>query len=214
MGANSTDVAAWEVQLEQHQAQLAALAGRVENHLVTTDDSYAAAGDLVKGVRALLKQVEDKRTEAKAPFLSAGRQIDAKARSLVKPLQDAQRGLRDRMGRFAADKERKRKEREAAKKKLQQETAAAAEERGDERTAQAIRGAAPTGVSKEAARGEHATTGYRTVFKGARITDVTKVPAAYLQLNEAAVRGAWQRAKGEIEIPGVEIDTGQSVVVR
>lgn len=117
---------------------------------VTDDDTLGRAGDLVKMIRAAVKHVNDTHSAVKAPYLAAGRTVDAEKNALNERLETAKRTAEKPMNAYVADQaakrraeearlreEQRRQAEEAAKRQAEIEAAAAA---GDE---EALAAAAP-----------------------------------------------------------------------
>jgi len=105
-----------------------------------------------------------------------------------------------------AEAQRQAAEAEAARRQAEDRARAAADAAAQAQ--QQAREATKIEVAPAAAitrtRGDVALTTTRQVWKY-RVIDITKVPAAYLQINDAVVRAAIKGKTGVREIPGLEI---------
>lgn len=211
-----------------------AAAQKLADKPIKTDDDLTAVGEAMKRVKAAQRVLEDKRSVAKGPILSAGRDVDAafKAHQVagntsLAPLQkNADTYVRAKQ---AAERERaKREEQEArereekARKRMEEaksaeaagNAAAAAEQAAAEaaKAAKAQRSTAPV-------RGSGATVGART-FWDFTIDDPDKIdlnklrdfldPAAI----EKAVRAVVKIKKGSTRIDGVRVFENSKANIR
>jgi hypothetical protein len=81
---------------------------------VADDLGLASAGEALRRIKTVSKNLEATRTAMKAPVLDAGRQIDAFFKAPAGQLADAEGVLKKRISAYTAEQERKRREAEEA----------------------------------------------------------------------------------------------------
>lgn len=195
---------------------------------IPSDEVLARAGDFVRQLSAHIAAVDQRRTTVKAPVLTAQRTIDnffkrdladpidAAKTKVVRAIEDYQRRQREEAARRARE--------EAARAQADAERLAAEAERarqavGDVAADTIMEAAIEAEARAEAAAAAPASAGpVRTDFGTSvgtrlgpwkvRVTDLSKVPAQYLQVNEpvllATAKTDSRIAAGEQPIPGVE----------
>lgn len=199
---------------------------------IETEEQATRANDFLNGVKQLWNDIEARRVEEKAPFLQAGKQIDAafnsvkelasRSETTVKQLLEAYMQAKEAAAREEQRKaeEAARKEREEAERKAReaesrndlvgQQEAEKAKEAAEEKAAEAEK---PVKARVESATGGGRTAALRTT-RYAKITSINSALLYYrrkpeltdliLRLANAEIRAA----KGaEITIPGIEIIT-------
>lgn len=184
-----------------------AAAGRV---VVNDDSTLGKAGELVKLIRAHAQHVDETHKAVKAPYLAAGRVVDAEKNELTGRLDAAKRAVERPMNEYAAKKlNREREAREAAEAERRKLEALAAENN--------LSHALPPVEEAPAARAPIRSDAGATVSIGttwcAAVEDYAK--AFRLVKNDAGVREAIDKAvarhvkatKGNNgkEIPGVRM---------
>lgn len=199
----------------------------------TNDDEAGRCATLIKQIDAAVKAVEDARTKVKAPYLEAGRKIDAAAKTLTGDAVTAKNAVRGKVETYLREEtarvmaERRKLEQEEAAKRAELEAAAAAEaaqaaEEGREADpeimeATVLAPARPVEAEPVRARSDFGQTATARKIKVAVITDwpkafnaVKSVPAVQEAVQKAV--NALVRA-GQTKISGVEIkdDIGLSV---
>lgn len=112
---------------------------KAESIVVSDEASYTQAADFVKEVKRMIKSVKEFFKPMKEQAHKAHQEICTREKEMTEPLTNAEKILKESMGRFAAAQERKRREEaerarieaeRLAKSKL--EEAIAADEAGDE----------------------------------------------------------------------------------
>jgi hypothetical protein len=203
------------------------LNGGADRCEVTDDDTAAKATDLVKMIQALLKKTEDQRTDAKKPFLDAGKKIDGIYNPIKTVAESAKRAVEAKLSAYVKQKrdaeeaERRRLAEEArktAEAAQQAQSAAAAQELADKAAHLATQAAAPASSTPiRSDLGAAAST--RKVLRH-EIVDQALLPAEYwmpdLGLIAAKVKSS-QPPAGAKEwqpIPGVRAWYDEQVVVR
>jgi len=224
---------------DELMAGIAAWLERCPN--ITADDEQAYATDLAAQIMAEIDAIHGKpgsiHTVAKEPFLKGGRIIDGilkgeladRLRAALEPVQKAMKDYA-----IAKHKAAVAAQQEAARKAAEEAAAAQAALRPssteDEHQAAldaeqaAIDASATAAHSKPAANtrtyGDFgATSGLRGTWK-VRITDVDKVPRAYMMPDMAMIEAKMQSSRGPkkgpptAQIPGVEFFEDFSLAVR
>lgn len=112
-------------------ADLVAAADRAN---AVDDETAGRCGELVKQLRAAAKVVDDAHVKAKAPYLAAGRAVDAAKTELRGPLDDAKKLVEGRQNQYFREQEairqaeiRRQREAEEARRREEAERAAAAD---------------------------------------------------------------------------------------
>ncbi len=196
------------------------------NDGVANDVVAAKSTDFIKQLKGHIKEVEEVRTAVKAPVLAAQRQIDGKGRTLTEPMVNASVEVESRLGAFLRQKEieaRRAAAEEAARKEAEvQALLDHATETGDEAfVGQAEDVAAEVEVALKAATAPvDELTRLRASFGTASlrdnwvydVVDITKVPAAYLQINDAVVKAAIR--SGVRQIDGLVIRNEPKAAIR
>lgn len=211
--------------------EIASLKARIEAFGPITDANAGEARDLIGLAKKLAKDIDAKRDEEKRPHLEAGRQIDA----TFKPLVDAANAAPAPLSKALLDhiSEQKRKAAEAeriAREKAEAEAARARQLADDDLMADDAAEAAEAAetearlVSAEAkmAGTVKGSEGFRAagvrVSYRAKVTDWNALVASMVNhpdvmaAAEKAANAAIRAAKGVITIPGVTVETVESLV--
>jgi hypothetical protein len=227
-------------------ADVAQLARDAETTEITTEARLGEIGGNMDTAKAHLRLAEKHRTTAKRPFLLGGRAVDEWFAKLLKQLDTAMAPVQRLMNDYAAKEDARRRAEEAvraaaaqaeaerlakaAREALQRETPAAPQLLDDARKAALEAQEAQELASGRTADLTRADTSYGRTMSGQetwsfQITDISKVPLKYLQVNEALVGqtlrayasddvvAAREDAKaGRSPIPGIKIN--RSIVMR
>lgn len=102
--------------------------GAADRVTVTDEDTLGRAGDLVKMCRAAMKHVADTHKEVKAPYLAAGRTVDAEKNALTDRLEAAKRKAERPMNIYVAERELARRQAEQARREAEEAARKAAAE--------------------------------------------------------------------------------------
>ena len=217
------DLRATHGDLHERADELTAAFARVPATI--EDDTLAGkCADFVKQINACQKDADDRRVKAKAPYLEAGKTIDAFFKQIGDELGGVKTAVIARLSSYQqkrAEAERRRREdearrlaEEAAKREAEAGTMDALDEaieaHGEARKAEAE--AAAKAADMHRARGDYgAVASIRTTWNF-QLLSLALVPREYLSLNEQAVRAAIKA--GKREIPGLMIFEQQQTVVR
>lgn len=188
---------------------------------IADDEVLAKAGDFVRQLSAHITAVDSRRTVIKAPVLAAQRAIDGFFKSsLADPVDRAKvavtRRIDDYMRRLRQEEEARAREEAARQRAEADRMAREAEQRRSTTLMDAAIEAEAKADAAEAApvtvapvRSDFGTTiSTRHGPWKVRVTDITKVPAQYLVVNEAVLIATARTnpaiAAGEQPVPGVE----------
>lgn len=119
-------------QRDGFRARMTALIDASDRAVATDDETVGRCGELVKQIRAATKVVEDAHTTTKAPYLAAGRAIDAAKNELVTPLDAAKRKVEAKQAQYLREQEairmaelRRQREAEEARRRAEADRLAA-----------------------------------------------------------------------------------------
>jgi len=211
--------------------EIASLKSRVANFPPITDDNAGDARDLIGLGVKLAKDIDAKRDEEKRPHLEAGRQIDATYKPLVDNAKAAPEPLRKAL--MDHINEQKRKADEAARlarQKAEEEARAAARLEDDpilgeealeaaklaEQKAEVAAASVKTVATVKGSEGFRAA-GVRKSYR-AKVIDAKAMVMHYaahpdvIAAAEKAANAEARSSKGSAQIPGVEIETVESLV--
>lgn len=183
---------------------------------VTDQASYEAAGEILREIAARKKAIKDKFAEPKKTAAAAHKAICNLENELLANVTARESEIRQKMTvfwqaeqqRIAAEQERKRKEAEEMAR-----IAMEAEASGDTETAaEAVAIAAVTEASVTEAP-KAAGVSMREVWE-AVVTDKSKVPLEYMEVNMSALNAVARATKGQIKIPGISFEKRCSAVVK
>jgi hypothetical protein len=232
-------LAAWlDYEYQEHRGNVASLMAGYERFLAATvagiggDDVAARAADFVKFFKAEQAATDATRTKIKAPVLHAQRLIDGEARKLTDKLANAADGVSAKITTYLREKEavvRRAAEQEAARLELEAQAAmAAADAIGTpvaidaavEAVQEAQQAAAMATASAPELTRTRSQAGSLTGLKDDwkyRVVDLSKVPAAYLAVNDAMVRAAMKSSAknmATLRIDGIEFYNDAKAFVR
>ena len=203
---------------------------------VTSDETANGAMALAREIKTLAKRIEDRRKEMVAPLNDQVKKINAYAKSIAEPIEQAERHLKKQLGSWADVLEERRlkalAEAEEERKRKEAEIQAKLREEEEERQTLAMFRSEKENLREEIiakAQGDRAIAAVTDIHSsnvkdiasmkvaGAKklwkfeIEDAEKVPRAYLCVDERAVRDAIM--KGERSIPGVRIYQETSIAI-
>lgn len=211
--------------------EIASLKARVASFPPITDDNAREARDLIGLATKLAKDIDAKRDEEKRPHLEAGRQIDATYKPLVDDAKAAPEPLRKAL--MDHINEQKRKADEAARlarQKAEEEARSAARLADDpllgdeameaaklaEQKAEVAAASVKTVATVKGSEGFRAA-GVRKSYR-AKVIDAKAMVNHYashpdvIAAAERAANAEARSSKGSAQIPGVEIETVESLV--
>lgn len=211
--------------------EIASLKARIETFGPITEANAGEARDLIGLAKKLAKDIDAKRDEEKRPHLEAGRQIDATYKPLVdaanaapSPLSNALLAYvneQKRLAAEAAEKARRIAEEEAKRAAALADDPILGEDVADaaklaQQKADVAAASVKTVATVKGSEGFRAA-GVRVSYK-AKVTDWKALVAA--MADHPDVRAAAEKAanamirsqKGAVSIPGVEVETVESLV--
>ena len=209
---------------------------------IKDEETSGRATEFVRQIAACAKQISEKRTECKKPYLDGGRAVDAFFKSVTEELEKAKKTVNGRLTGYLQEQERIVRQKaeeearaawqaeEAARKEAEAAAAAATSEEdkaeaerkrqeADAKADEAHRSAtAAVTASAGPVHGNYGgSSSLRTVWKG-EITDITAIPLERLRQYLApdaidkAIRGFIR--DGGRELPGVRIFEETTAVTR
>lgn len=191
---------------------------KAKSFAVTDNASNEAAAEFLKNIKSSQKQVKDFFAESKQKAAEAHKAICANENSMLKPLQESEALLKDKMSAFWQAQERIRieAERKAAEEaeKLNAEAVAAIEDGNEEKAQElAMQSAMKAAEVQVSAPQKVAGISVREVWKW-EVTDIKAVPREYLVVNEQALNGIAKSAKDTLPIPGIRFYAEKSIAAR
>lgn len=186
--------------------QIEAAAGRVE---VKDDETLGRAGDMVRIIRATDKLVGDTHTKVKAPYLAAGRVVDAEKNALVGRLAAARGKVEGQMNAYADEQRRLAREAQA---KAEEERRKLEELARDNELEAVLPPAPPPPPRPEPVRSDGGATVSVGVDYVSTVEDYTKAfrkvkdDASVREAIDKAIQRIVKATKGQTPIPGVRID--------
>jgi hypothetical protein len=223
------------------QADVAQLVEDAQTTEISTEQRLGEIGGNMDTARAHLKLAEKHRSNAKSPFLEGGRAVDQWFARATSALVAAMQPVQKAMNAYAAREDKRRREEEAAKAaeaqaeadRLAKAARKALQAKDDPHAPQLLedahKAAQQAQEAEEIAAGRSAdlvrsSTSYGRTMSSQeswsfQVTDISKVPLQYLQINEALVGQtlrAYARddvvaaredaAAGRSPIPGIKIN--------
>lgn len=199
--------------------------------VVASEADYSAAGDLIKTIKAMQKQVKDYWDPLRVAAKKTYDDVLAKKKAMLDPLEAAEKILKGKMGGYVLEQERKRKKQEEAMRKLAQaeidrklDEAVTAETNGNAMgvefamaEAEVMQGIAEAGsIPSQKPKTDGVSTSKAWVIKS---IDASKVPvslcgAIIRPVDEKAVLALIKATKGSIQIPGIEFEEYVTISVR
>ncbi len=203
-----------------------------EDYKITTAKLAVSAGDDLKAVKALAKQLEEKRTAITQPLNQALREINALFKPAKDWLKQAEHLLKDKLLAYQAEQDRVARELQAKAEALARKEreklerrAAKAEAKGKAEKAEVLRQVAETKTAPviESAAPKVAGIIRRDVWK-AEITDkeallihiVRERPdlLPLVKIDQSALNAQARRLKDKLNLPGVKTVKEASIAAR
>ncbi len=194
------------------------------------------ASEILLAIAKLRKEVADTFRPMKEAAFRAHRTVCEQEKRHDEPLANAERAVKDQIGKFVAEQNRLAREAEEAARKAERERAEAearelAQQRaiedalalesiGDVAGAQAVldhpapmpvQYVAPAPIAPQVAQVAGVSTREDWDF---RVVDESLIPREYLLVNESALRSVGKSTRGKARIPGVEFFSRQVVAAR
>jgi hypothetical protein len=207
---------------------IAKFEGLVEERQIVTDADLGVASDMLKDIKTLKKQIDDKRKEFTAPLNSALKKLNAEFKPHISAAEKIQRELEKKIVAYQREQERlreeaERKRREEQRKRLEEEQKRReelAEKNGSEKEldrAIALEDRAkeidqePIQFEPKAIKSQAATTSIRKAWTY-QVTDENAVPREYCAPDPRKLANAVK--SGVREIAGVNIFEKSIVATR
>lgn len=173
---------------------------------ITNQQSYEAAGELLRNIAAVKKAIKAKFEEPKKKAAEAHKAICNIENEMLQQVTWREQEIRQKMTayseaeqrRIAAEAERKRKEAEEKAKFAMEAEAAGETEMAQEATIMAALEQSSVTVAPKAAG-----ISMREVWE-AVVTDKSKVPLEYMEVNLSALNSIARATKGTLNIPGIQ----------
>lgn len=190
---------------------------------IRTPDEYGLAGDELKIIKALEKQVMDTFADPIKKAHAAHKSLVAAKDKHLEPLEAAERIIKGKMSTYAAEQERIRQERERElqeqmrrqEEERQLAEAVAAEQAGNAEEATAIMEQPVIAPPVVLASTTPKLSGVATVENWKfRITDETQIPREYLLVDQVKIGKVVRAMKSNTNIPGVQAYPEAGVRVR
>lgn len=190
----------------------------VETLSIETAMDYVSAGYLFKNLKALEEAIHAKTDEPVSLAHKTHKAIKSLQNDLLKPVEDARKLVKRKMGDWDLLQERKRREEqeriEAENRRVAEEqrlaAAEEAEKAGDGRAAEAILEAPivapPTVLPKTTPKVEGVS--FRTNYE-VEVIDEAIVPVEYKKTDLGLVKAKVKQMDGNISIPGIKITAGR-----
>ncbi len=205
---------------EALQKQTSALEVRAAQMPVTSDDEYQSAAEFGKMLKAKANEVVDFFKPMKDAAYKSHKEICDREKAMLAPLAQAEKIVKQAMGGYAAEQERKRREAEVAARKAAEEEAnrrlaeaIALEEQGKKaeattaiEEAEIIDNAAGTlnvAVSTPKVKGVSTKRDWELVGIDAATVPISFSGIELRPVDKAAIMRLIRASKGSIKIPGV-----------
>ena len=217
---------------EQEARQTAdnvALQVRVSSMVIETEEQYREAAEIGKDIKRRAKMVQELFAPIKAAAHEAHRVACDREKTMLSPLQEAEKRIKGLMSNYTAEQERKRREAEEAARRAREEAAqkaldqaVALEQEGKHEQAAAaleeadIMAATPVAVAQPVTPTKGVTT--KKVWE-VQIVDPSAVPVSIAGIvirpvDEMAIKKLANSSKGQISIPGVRIIEKVQTILR
>ena len=183
---------------------------------VTNQASFEAAGKLLVEIATVKKNIKACFAEPKKKAQEAHKAICALENELLAKASAPENAIRQKMTAFSeSEQKRIAAERERQRQKAEEAVrfAAEAEAAGDTETAMEAVGIAAATESTVTAAPKAAGVSVREVWE-AVVTDKTKVPLEYMEVNMSALNSIARATKGSLNIPGVQFVKKTALSVR
>jgi len=193
---------------------------------VLDDEEAGRVSDQIKQLKACAKDAESRRVGEKAPHMALAHAVDGFFNGIKLPLAEAAETALTILGVYQRQRE---SEKRNARIKAEQEATAVAEQKALDITDDvsleiAVEAAVQQQKAHEAAavnaaelsrtRGDYGSVAsLRTTFDF-EVLDISKVPEAYIMVNEKVVRAAIRGKNGLRQIDGLRIFSRKDAVVR
>ena len=174
-----------------------------EARIITCNDDLKPANDDLVIIRTVKKSMEARRKEYLSPFQNHIKEVNEAYKTLMEPIEQADKITTDKMLAFDAEQKRKRKEAEAIEAEKLALARREAELKGGEITVDLTPVEKPEPVP-DRIRTDMGSSGQRDIWKW-ELQDINLVPREYLMINAGMLTPIVKASKGKINIPGIRI---------
>ena len=174
-----------------------------EARVIATNDDLKPANDDLTIIARVKKGMEEKRKDYLSPFQNHVKEVNETYKTLMEPVEQADKITRNKILAFRTEQKRKRREAEAIEDAKMALARREAELKGGEITIDLTPVEKPE-AAPDRIRTEMGTSGIRDNWKW-EVTDISLVPREYLMINAGMLTPIVKASKGKIVIPGVRI---------
>jgi len=174
-----------------------------EARVITTNNDLRPANDDLSIIATIKKGMEAKRKDYLSPFQNHVKEVNEAYKTLMEPIEQADKITRNKILAFSAEQGRKRREAEAIEAEKMALARREAELKGGEITVDLTPVEKPEAVP-DRIRGELGTSGQRDNWKW-ELVDINLIPMEYLMVNAGMLTPIVKASKGKIVIPGIRI---------
>lgn len=197
---------------------------QAESLTVATDQHLEEGAGFLTGLKTIRKEIADTFDPIARKLHEAHKEVVAQKKRHSEPVEKAERIVKKKIGAYLGEREQRRaleeaKLREVARKQEEerrQEAALALEKAGKNKEAEALIEQpveAPAVVIPKTETKVEGISKLRKVWKFS-VLDASKVPDQYKKVDEVRLGQVVRATKGELEIPGVEIYSEDTVSAR
>jgi hypothetical protein len=198
---------------DELKAESMTILGQAKAIQITNHEQAMAAGDFLKGIKALKKRIEEKLGPVVKASYDAWKKACAYRKEHDDPLDQAEAAVKYKMNTYLAEQERQRRLEEQRQQLEAQKAAEAQAEQdallmdatGDTEAAEVVRAepvVAPVVVLAPVEKPKGIATTTNWVFE---IEDKSKIPLEYMMPNIVAIGGVVRSLKGACKIPGIKV---------
>jgi len=184
--------------------------------VITNTEEFTQTGEFLQGIKGKQKEVKDYFEPRRAAAEAAKQKVMADINSFKHPLEKAERIVKEKLGDYRAEQDRKRREEEQkrlAELKAQEEERLLneAEDTGDDSFLDDEIMIPQPQLETEipAMRGVSFTTVWRF-----QITDVNQIPRSYMIPDDKKLANVVKALKDQANIPGIRVYSEQQVGAR
>ncbi len=174
-----------------------------EARVIATNDDLKPATDDLAIIAKVKKAMEGKRKDYLSPFQNHVKEVNEAYKTLMEPVEQADKITRNKILTFSAEQERKRREAEAIEAEKLALAKREAELKGGEITVDLTPVEKPEAVP-ERIRTDMGTAGQRDNWKW-EVVDINLVPREYLMINVGMLTPIVKASKGKLTILGIRI---------
>ena len=198
-----------DAQLMAFYSEAVRLKEFAESRVITCNDDLKPANDDLVIIRKIKKGMEAKRKDYLSPFQNHVKEVNEAYKTLMEPIEQADKITTDKMLAFDAEQKRKRREVEAIEAEKLALARREAELKGGEITVDLTPIEKPE-LAPDRIRTEMGSSGHMTIRKY-RVINFTELPDQYKIENSALLNKVVKA--GIPSIPGVEIYTEETLRV-